>query len=159
MREKKKGFTIIELLATIIIIGLLVSIAYISVTSILDNGDNNYYKSQEDMLVLAGREYYADNRSELPDDIGDTSTVPLEKLVEEKYIDSITDEDGNDCNGTTSGVTVQKVTEKDYQYYGLLVCDNYTTTEDKSSPKITFSPNKKSSEGSITVKMNIEDNQ
>lgn len=159
MREKKKGFTIIELLATIIIIGLLVSIAYISVTSILDNGDNNYYKSQEDMLVLAGREYYADNRSELPDDIGDTSTVPLEKLVEEKYIDPITDEDGNDCNGTTSGVTVQKVTEKDYQYYGLLVCDNYTTTEDKSSPKITFSPNKKSSEGSITVKMNIEDNQ
>ena len=59
MKLKNKGFTLVELLATIIILGLLVSIAYVSVSSILNSGDDSYYESQENMLVLAGREYYA----------------------------------------------------------------------------------------------------
>ena len=78
MKLKNKGFTLVELLATIIILGLLVSIAYVSVSSILNSGDDSYYESQENMLVLAGREYYADHRSELPKEIGETSNVSLE---------------------------------------------------------------------------------
>ena len=75
MRGRKKGFTLVELLATIIILGLLSAVIYVSVTSILNRGNDSYYTSQEDMLILAGREYYADHRSELPDEIGDTSNV------------------------------------------------------------------------------------
>lgn len=36
------------------------------------------------MLVLSEREYYADHRSELPDEIGDISIVTLEKLIVHK---------------------------------------------------------------------------
>ena len=159
MNKENKGFTMLELLATIIILSLLVTLGYISVRSILKRGDESYYQSQEDMLILAGREYFADHRSELPKKIGGTSSVTLETLINENYIDPIKDEDDNDCNFKESNVTSQKVTDKDYQYYGLLKCDNkYETDKDESSPTITFTPNKASSDDSITVKMNITDN-
>ena len=159
MKMKKKGFTLIELLATIIILGLLVTIAYISVTSILNRGNDSYYESQENMLVLAGREYFADHRSELPKEIGDTSTVTLETLIKEKYIDPIKDKDENVCDEKNSGVTAQKITDRDFQYYGILACGNYTTESDKAKPTISFNPNKKSSEDPITVTMKITDNE
>lgn len=159
MKLKNKGFTLVELLATIIILGLLVSIAYVSVSSILNSGDDSYYESQENMLVLAGREYYADHRSELPKEIGDTSNVSLETLVEENYIEQITDKDGNNCDNDNSGVTVQKITEKDFQYYGTLICGAYQTNSDKAKPAISFDPNKKSSENPITVTMKVTDNK
>ena len=92
----KKGFTLVELLAALIILGLLTTLAYVSVRSILNRGDESYYKNQEEMLLLAGREYFADNRDKLPDEIGDTSTVTLETLVKEKYIDPIKDKNEND---------------------------------------------------------------
>ena len=119
MRGRKKGFTLVELLATIIILGLLSAVIYVSVTSILNRGNDSYYASQEDMLILAGREYYADHRSELPDNTGDTSNVTLETLIDQNYIDPIKDRNENDCDFENSGVTVQKITERDYQYYSV----------------------------------------
>ena len=157
--KKNKGFTMIELLATIIILALLVTLGIISIRSVLDRGDDSYYKSQEDMLILAGREYFADHRSELPKKVGDTASVTLETLIDEKYIDPIKDDKDNPCNHEKSNVTVQKITDRDYQYYGILKCDNeYETKEDESSPTITFTPNEESSTESITVKINITDN-
>ena len=160
MKIKKKGFTLVELLATIIILGLLVTIAYVSVTSILNKGNDSYYESQENMLVLAGREYFADHRSELPKEIGDTSTVTLETLIKEKYIDPIKDKNEDDCDELKSGVTAQKITDRDFQYYGILECGNYKKVEDKVRPTISFDPNKKTSDGGpISVTMKITDNK
>ncbi len=160
MRGREKGFTLVELLATIIILGLLSAVIYVSVTSILNRGNDSYYASQEDMLILAGREYYADHRSELPDNTGDTSNVTLETLIDQNYIDPIKDRNENDCDFENSGVTVQKITERDYQYYGILVCngDNYTTDADEANPTIKFNPNKESSQNPINVTMSVTDN-
>ena len=90
------------------------------------------------MLILAGREYYADHRTELPDEIGETATVTLKVLINEKYIDPIKDRNDNACNYVKSGVTVQKYSDKDYQYYAFLACDDdgYETKGDKSKPVI-----------------------
>ncbi len=158
MHLNRRAFTLIEMLATIIILGLLVSLVYISVRSVLDRGNDSYYNSQENMLILAGREYFADYRSKLPKEIGETSTVPAKTLIDESYIDPIKDKDGNDCDFVNSGVTVQKITEKDYQYYSILKCSNYETEKDKEKPMIAFSPNTSSSNSSITVTMSITDN-
>ena len=113
MYHNKSAFTLIEMLATIIILGLLFTLAYVGVRSVLDRGNDSYYDSQENMLILAGREYFADYRSELPKEIGETATVSVKTLIDESYIDPIKDKDGNDCDFVNSGVTVQKITEKD----------------------------------------------
>ena len=160
MRGREKGFTLVELLTTIIILGLLTSIVYVSISSILNRGNDNYYASQEDMLVLAGREYFADHRSELPKEIGDTANVTLETLINEEYIDLIKDKNEGNCDFQNSSVTVQKITENDYQYYGILSCsgDNYETKEDETNPVIKFNPNKKSSQNPININMQVTDN-
>ena len=160
MRGREKGFTLVELLTTIIILGLLTSIVYVSISSILNRGNDNYYASQEDMLVLAGREYFADHRSELPKEIGDTANVTLETLINEEYIDLIKDKNEGNCDFQNSSVTVQKITENDYQYYGILSCsgDNYETKEDEANPVIKFNPNKKSSQNPININMQVTDN-
>ena len=157
--NNKKGFTMVELLVTIIILGILTTLAYFGVSTILNRGSNSYYNSQEEMLVLAGREYFADYREKLPKDIGKTASVTLDTLIKESYIDPVKDEDDNDCNRDKTTVTVQKITDKDYQYYVTLVCDYYETKEDSAKPVITFSPNKQSTTKTITVKMEVTDNK
>ena len=121
------------------------------------------------MLVLAARDYFADHRSRLPKEIGETSTVTLKELIEGKYIDPIKDKEGVDCDLEKSTVVVQKITEKDYQYYVTLVCngdnDNeeddptYESEKDKQKPTIVFNPNKESSTNPINIKMIMKDNK
>ena len=159
MLHNKKSFTLVEILATIIILGLLVTLGYISVRNILDQSHENYYKSQEDMVLLAGREYFADYRSALPEEVGETATVTLETLINEKYIDPVKDRNENDCDFKASSVTVQKINEKDYQYYVTLKCSDYLTNKDDASPVIKYTPNKGSSHNSISVTMKITDNK
>lgn len=54
----RNGFTMVELLVTIVILGLLFTLGYFSITSLLTKANNSYYNSQEDMIVLAGRDYF-----------------------------------------------------------------------------------------------------
>ena len=158
---KRKGFTMVELLVTIIILGLLTTLVITSITRILDKSHREYYESQENMLVLAGRDYFADYRSKLPKEVGETSSVTVETLINEKYIDPVKDRNDNDCNFKKSSVTAQKITDKDYQYYVTLICDadKYETTEDRADPVIKYTPNKKSSTKPITVKMSVTDDK
>ena len=166
---KKSGFTLLELLATIIILGLLTTIVIGVILPLLNRGNDEYYKNQENMLVLAARDYFADNRSRLPKEIGETSTVTLKELIEGKYIDPIKDKEGVDCDLEKSTVVVQKITDKDYQYYVTLVCngdnDNeeddptYESEKDKQKPTIVFNPNKESSTNPINIKMIMKDNK
>ena len=166
---KKTGFTLLELLATIIILGLLTTIVIGVILPLLNRGNDEYYKNQENMLVLAARDYFADHKSRLPKEIGETSTVTLKELIEGKYIDPIKDKEGVDCDFEKSTVVVQKITEKDYQYYVTLVCngdnDNeeddptYESEKDKQKPTIVFNPNKESSTNPINIKMIMKDNK
>lgn len=158
----KNGFTLLELLATIIILGLLTTIVVGAILPLLNRGNNEYYKSQENMIVLAARDYFADYRSRLPKEIGETSKVTLKELIEGKYIDPIKDRNDNDCDYENSTVVVQKITEKDYQYYVTLICDNdnnYQSETDDKKPNIVFNPNEKVTTGTIEVKMVITDNK
>ena len=44
---KNKGFTLVELLATIAILGILLTIGFMVVNNITDNTKISYYKSEE----------------------------------------------------------------------------------------------------------------
>ena len=158
----KKGFTLLELLATVIILGLLTTIVVSSVLPLLNKSNNEYYANQEKMLILAAKDYFTDYRSKLPKEVGETSTVTLKELINGKYIDPIKDRNEKDCNYEKSSVVVQKITEKEYQYYVTLICEednNYQSEEDNTLPTIAFNPNKKSSTGKVNVKIIYKDNK
>lgn len=52
-----KGFTLMELLATIVIMALLMMIVFPSLSKLMENNDEKKYKSYEDMMVEYARIY------------------------------------------------------------------------------------------------------
>ena len=121
----------IELLATIIILGILVTIVLLSANKLIKTSNKEYYNTSEKMMILASKDYFADYRSYLPKEVGEKTRVLLSALVLEEYIDMIKDVNDNDCNTTKSYVEVEKTSNKDFLYKAHLVCDkaNYETED------------------------------
>ena len=157
--KKSKGFTLMELLAVIVLLSLLTVVVLFSVKSLNERSHRSYYKSQEDMIILAAKDYYADYRSKLPKEIGAIEQVTLQTLINEKYIDPVYDHKNLDCYYENSHVSVQMVANDEYQYFAFLSCPSYNSEGDDTPPVIEFSPNSKLSKDSIIVTMKITDNQ
>lgn len=125
--NNRSGFTFIELLAVIIIIGILLAIAVPAVSRYLIKGTKDYYHSLEDDIVISSRDYTAVYRTILPRKINDTTVIKLSELVNNHYISEIKDSEGNSCDGK---VIVKKTSKNNYEYYSCLICENYKTTGD-----------------------------
>ena len=121
-----KGFTLIEMLATLTILGILVTIVLVSANRLITSSNLEYYNTSEKMMILASKDYFADYRSYLP-------RVLLSTLVKEEFIDMIKDVNDNDCNSSESYVEVEKTNDNEYLYTAHLVCDksDYITKENE----------------------------
>ena len=125
--KNKKGFTMVELLAVIVILGILSTLAIAGIRGVLKRTKESYMDSQNKMVVLAGKTYYSDHRSRLPKVIGPIEEVELQTLVDLKYIDPVKDANGELCVTETdtkkSKVFVQKVSNEEYKYNAYLYCN------------------------------------
>ena len=148
MRKRgEKGFTMIELLAVVAILGIISTIAIAGIGSILKRTKDSYLDTQNKMVVLAGKSYYGDNRSKLPKIVGPVHEVTLKRLIELNYIDPVKDAEGKDCvisaEGKESKVYVQKVGKEDYKYRAYLYCSGEESgINDSTAPTVTLSPMK-----------------
>ena len=57
----KKGFTIIELMAVLIIIAILATLVIGVIIRYSDDANDTYYESLKKQIDLAGKSYYSDN--------------------------------------------------------------------------------------------------
>ena len=143
IKSNNNGFSMIELLAVIVILGIISTISIVSVSRLVERSRENYYETQQKQLILAAQSYANDNKSVLPKETGSFSTVYLKELYDKKYItDKIVDQNKNECypdktvdgSGKTiegSRVEIYKSSKGDYKYVGYLEC--YACKEDKSS--------------------------
>ena len=82
----KKAFTMVELLATITILGIVTVVAVVSVSRVMTNAKNEYYKGQEDNIILAAQSFVQNNTDRLPKSVGQTVKLPLSELVKKKLL-------------------------------------------------------------------------
>ncbi len=161
--KKRKGFTLVELLATITILGVLLITVLVSYNNYLKNAKERYMKAQEDAVTLSGKEFFTDYRSALPQTIGDKESVTITELNSKKYLSKLTDYNGKQCapsNDTNyNKVYAYKVMDGVYLYYTLLDCNGYKTNEDIKGPTITFNPNKADINKDLNVIMTAKDNK
>ena len=61
MKKKKKGFTLVELLAVIVILAVLVLLAVPSVLKMMDGAKNNAFKIEAENIAKAAKSAYADD--------------------------------------------------------------------------------------------------
>ena len=119
----KKGFTIVELLTVITILALLGTVGIISYNAIMNKVKVKYYKTIENNLLLAGSDYFSNNRSERPIDA--YNMVDINNLIEDKYIEQIVDYEGNACS--QGNVYISQNTSGLYNYEACLICNEYQT--------------------------------
>ena len=121
MRDSR-GFTFIELLGTIVILGIVSTIAIVGVGNILNSGHDKYYDEQLKQFELAGQEYFTDHKELLPTVNNASNVVCLKALINENYINKIVDYKKKDCSNTESCVTIKRISSSKYQYNGYLSC-------------------------------------
>lgn len=126
-KNKIKAFTIIELLGVIVIIGALATIIMPSVSKYINAGKTEYDKALEEELLLAGKNYYSDNRINLPKKAGETSYITAKEMLS---LNLITQETINSKNQDCSdSYVIVKKTDNDYKYTSCMVCEgkNYNS--------------------------------
>lgn len=128
-----KGFSLIELLAVVSILGILSVLSVVAVRSILTRMRNNYYKTQEDNILMAGTSYFDANSSIKPKSSGQAIKVSLDDLIKNKYIDPVVDYRKKTCDTSIDKSYVQVFKYEDKYYYSVILnCSNDGYTTDAS---------------------------
>jgi len=87
MKNKKNGFTFVELLGVITIIGILSLIAVPTIEKIVKENKEQIYQKQLDNIVLSLKNWASDNRKFLPEKDGEELTITLSNLKADGYIE------------------------------------------------------------------------
>ena len=119
-RLNKRGFTMVELLATIVIIGILGTVGVVGVTKSIKSAKDRYYVAQNKLFISAAQTYFTDNKSRLPMKSGTFKQVTLETLTNSNYIEKMVDYNKSEYN-KDSYVTVTKLGLNMYSYEGNLI--------------------------------------
>lgn len=123
----RKGFTLMELLAVIVILGIVFVIALPTISNVITNTKEKVYISNEQMLTNAAKNHLYSEHSTFSEQIGQTITIKLSELQEKDILNTIIDPNDSDieCNGY---VKVENIDGNKYNYNSYLKCgDNYIT--------------------------------
>lgn len=131
IKKNNKGFTMIEIIGAVIIIGVLLLIAVPAVSRMMRQFREEYYVSLEDTVTSSAKEFFTDNRIYRPEGLLRSSYVNVSELINSKYAESLLDYKGNSCSleDRESYVVVVYRGEDDYQYKACITCngDDYTS--------------------------------
>ncbi len=111
----KKGFTLIEVIAVIVIIGIIALITVPAVESLINNSKTSLYESQVKMLESAAKKWGLDNVDKLPVEEGKTYCVGAEDL--KGYLEgTVTDPKTNEEMNGSVEITLMSTKQYKYEY-------------------------------------------
>ncbi len=98
---KNKGFTLTELLGTIVILAIIALVAFPAVLGLLNNSQNETDEAMQNFAITAARNYVNDNMDSYPKALeGQTKTysnLKIQTLLDEGYISSTTISSEKNC--------------------------------------------------------------
>jgi len=123
----KKGFTLVEVLAAVVILGVISMIGVVSVNQYLKRTKDVVYVDFEKNMISATKNYFIKNSNKIPS-LGESIKIDLDLLISEDFSSSLKDPDesGSFCSGyvmvsrkESEGVNV------DLNYDACLICSSY----------------------------------
>lgn len=91
----RKGFTMIEILATLVIVGILSGLGIVLVNNYHARQRQIFNNHQVSIFIQTAKIYFNDHRELLPVGCSDKATVTLQELQNNNYIDQLLDYDKN----------------------------------------------------------------
>lgn len=127
--KNEKGFTMVELLGTIIILALLVTLAVVSVSGVLNSSYDTTYDTFETSMEEAATSYLLEHTEELPNEGGEVE-LSAAILVEKGYLDYMEDPKNETANCQDESFVIVTRGEDtgynfDLDYKACLICGNY----------------------------------
>ena len=130
----RQGFTLIEIITTVIILGVIMTVAVIAVNRYIERAKDSTYNSYVNNIEVAAENHMIDCVSGKSDcdipESGYSKKIPLDSLIEAGYSEKLKDpnKEGAFCSGYVL-VENQGASIPDLKYKGCLKCSNYETTE------------------------------
>lgn len=103
--KNKKGFTLTEVLIVIVLIGIVISIAIPSITSVRKRMNERLFEEKKQEILLAAELYGKDK------DISTDTIIYVHTLLSEKYINKDIDYNEDNCTGdnTENGCIINPI--------------------------------------------------
>ncbi len=122
--KNNKGFTLVEILGVVTILGIMMSLAIIGYTRYIESSKNKSYNFMAQSASQAAENYYMDYPT--------VRTVTFQQLVEDQYLEPTIDPatKSEQCSGKVN-ITVDNTTGIDVNSYEVIMCCsnvNYTYT-------------------------------
>lgn len=89
--KNKKGFTLTEILATIVILGVILAIAVPSYNALSKKFEKEYYDKLDKSVLAAAKSYWKDNSDKRPKELLKSDHIMLDDLIKEKHIENVTE--------------------------------------------------------------------
>ena len=89
--KNKKGFTLTEILATIVILGVILAIAVPSYNSLSKKFEKEYYDKLDKSVLAAAKSYWKDNPDKRPNELLMSDHIKLDDLIKQKHIENVTE--------------------------------------------------------------------
>ena len=121
---KKTGYTLIELLAVIVILGVVGGAAIFSYTQYSKHARDKAYENLEETLFEGAQNYYMDHIDKLVSG----ASIDSNTLINGNYIDKLADPGDNNgsCNGSVRlEENAGSFDIADYKYYVSLQCKRF----------------------------------
>ena len=129
--KNNKGFTLIEIIGVIVILGIIAIIAFATYTNSLKDFRDSYYLNLENTIEKSGEEFFNDNRNYRPNTVLEAKKVNIGTLESKDYISKVVDYNGDECD-TSSYVLIVKEGKGNFSYHTCLACskDSYNNQGD-----------------------------
>ena len=85
----KKGFTLVELISVIVILGILALIVFPSVLSTINKGKSNTKDSNKKLIIAGAKNYVTDNQNSFKSIDGKTYCISIGTLYNAGYIKTV----------------------------------------------------------------------
>ena len=108
-----KGFTLIELILVITLLGIIALIAVPTITGILNDSKQEVSKDQEKIIINAAKTYMVNNSTKLPTE---KCYVSLETLNSEGILPKKDIKDPGNKNNTLNGYVIITFENNKYKY-------------------------------------------
>ena len=120
--QDKKGFTLVEILAVVVILGIIMVISVPAVSKWISRGKAESKESQKSTLLMAAQSYAQDNKKVLPKAIGQTTILTAEELKNANYLkEDLYDADKKKC--MNSVIRIYKYNKTGYTYTAYIYCE------------------------------------